>query len=567
MFAQERFEFDEQSISSSDIFYNVVAHLTLLGKKPYPLILFYTRQNPRVPLQRDNRFFRTNTQYGFKLHVQSPSFPLKIEGERQIEKGDDFNRITDEQRSYLTIHNDHIGLWRGKASLTYEFEQKDSASGYSQSPIKHIKMTTHLVKLTTEQSFGSQEQVTMNSYTSVKTRAEPSEESEFRTSPHFHWTFSDSLFWAARYEFKKNRVEERAITNHFISQRLNYQLYRSLLTDIECHGSRQQVENFGEYDLYGTRGTLSYRKQIPFGSFSLRYSGLYDIRDTHSLSSQLPVIGEPLSLHGIEPKELANTSIIPSSIQVFTPDRSMMFQEYLDYRLITVGEKISIQRIVTGNIPSGETIIVDYVFSSLGTLKTSSFESQYEAGLSLFSHLSLLARLTKTIPDVLEGVSEQPLNERQSRLYRAELRIPLDWLSVNVAAEHEKYESSEAASFRRFGYNASFQIPIHRTTTFALSGRYTSREFLHSDEILNFKAARVRLNFRPKTGIALVADLLYEENTVDEMKDDYWLSTLNARWQFRDLLLHAEGQYIRQSQQLLSKRDKLAAKIEVRRRF
>ena len=51
-------------------------------------------------------------------------------------------------------------------------------------------------------------------------------------------------------------------------------------------------------------------------------------------------------------------------------DTTSIYVEDLDYRLITIGSITSIQRLITGNISDGETVLVDTAANPPGTPTT-----------------------------------------------------------------------------------------------------------------------------------------------------------------------------------------------------
>ena len=70
-----------------------------------------------------------------------------------------------------------------------------------------------------------------------------------------------------------------------------------------------------------------------------------------------------------------------------------------------------------GDIQDGETVLVDYSFTTTGTFKFSIFNQNYEAGVNLFSYFTLFSRFRKKTQRLLSGSSTQPLKSVRSQLF------------------------------------------------------------------------------------------------------------------------------------------------------
>jgi hypothetical protein len=155
VFVQESYQVNGEKTSSPDTFFNLNARLAVLKEKDYPLVLFYDRRNPRIPLGLAERYFLTDTKYGFDFSYAP--LELQIDASRQTLDGSGFNQVTDESLNQLIVRTDHYIPGRGRASLVYQFNRQDSTSGNPQLTIRETRTTIHTLDFTTSQVFGVRE--------------------------------------------------------------------------------------------------------------------------------------------------------------------------------------------------------------------------------------------------------------------------------------------------------------------------------------------------------------------------------------------------------------------------
>ena len=80
----------EDEVDSNDIAWNFAAELEILKKKPYPLRLFYNRENPILSANFNEDFRHEFTNYGFSLGLKRPFSPIDvfIRAKRSTEQGE-----------------------------------------------------------------------------------------------------------------------------------------------------------------------------------------------------------------------------------------------------------------------------------------------------------------------------------------------------------------------------------------------------------------------------------------------------------------------------------------------
>lgn len=568
VFAQERFESDGQARASEDIFYNATGRLTLLEKKPYPLSLFYDRLTVPVSSGLAERFFLTQSKYGLNFAFLEPlaPAPLTLEAFQQTEKGEGSSQIRDETVTQVNVQmHKTFPKKSGNASLTYQFERQDSASGNRLTPIEKSRITTHAGDYTATYVFGSRRQVQVQHLFSVFTQGGFPARRDIQKFLTLNWQLTDALTGFANYNLRMNRTEDVSTISHAARVGFSHQLYESVSTDVDVHIDDSDSTGL-QTRIVGVGGGVRYQKKTFFGSLSLHYRALYDINDRRSTAAEIQVFSERHVLTGLLPEELNNDNVIPSTVRVFNATRSMTFTEGVDYRLTVVGITTRIERLVDSNIQDGEAVLVDYAHATTGTFKLSIFDQSYGVRLDFFSYLTLFARFRNTSQTLLAGISLQPLNSITSQLYGLRFYLPIqDAFVVGGDAEYENHEE-DISSFRRTSYSWFLQLPLAASTVFFANFSRVVVDNLDSPEDVNAIGVRLRLESRPWARARFSAEASFDRDTGGTLEREVRLATVLGEWRFRQLILHLEGQF-GQERQGDVERDKIRFNVEIHREF
>jgi hypothetical protein len=519
-----------------------------------------------LPHQVAEHFIQTNTRYGLDFSLRQPLSPvlLRVEAFRLHSKGSGVNRIVDE-----TIDQASIRAFRSFGSedyvqLAYQWNRQQSQSGSPYLPIQRTTTTTHAADLLSRFTFGASRQFQLTNIASFVTQPEFPSRRELRISPDLRWEHSDTLRTFYRYSLLTSRVEDVDTTNQSATVGLNHRLYQSLFTTIDLHGEDNRTTGFA-LRTYGAAASVSYRKQIPYGSLQLSYAARYDQRDRQAALAQVPVFGERQVLSGTIPVTLTNDQVITSTVVVSNAARTQTFVEGLDYRLILIGVQTRIQRLIGGNILDGETVLVDYAFQTGGTAAYTLFDQNYQASLNLFRHLNLFARFRNAPQRLVSGTPTLPLNSVRSTLYGVSVDLPLWGMVVGGEAVHEN-QSEDIAPFQRMSYDLFIQIPLPLSSTLRVAGRRVLVDNLRSTEDIDLLGSSAVLQSYPWPRLRVTAEASYEEDTGGAIPRRTLRGSAVAEWRIRQLLLRAEGQHA-QERQGDFERGRSVVKLLLRREF
>jgi len=161
-------------------------------------------------------------------------------------------------------------------------------------------------------------------------------------------------------------IQERS---YFASGTLEHEWYDSLVSQLYGYGQLQKFDQGLDITRYGIQPSLDYRKKNPWGQLLANYTFRIQKEDRQGAGRDLEVVDERSTFRDPEPITLSNTNVVIGSIQLTAEDRTTLYRPTDDYRVRQVGDRIEIERVPTGRIADGQTVLIDYVWMLGGDFK------------------------------------------------------------------------------------------------------------------------------------------------------------------------------------------------------
>jgi len=155
-------------------------------------------------------------------------------------------------------------------------------------------------------------------------------------------------------------IEERS---YYFAPTLEHQWYQSLVTQLTAYVQRQEFEPDFQIDRFGGQASFDYRKKNPLGSLQANYRARYSEEERTGGEIRNEVLDERHTFQDPEPVVLANLDADTGSIVVTAEDGLTFYTGGRDYRVQTVGDTIELERVPTGRILDGQTVLIDYTYS------------------------------------------------------------------------------------------------------------------------------------------------------------------------------------------------------------
>jgi hypothetical protein len=309
-------------------------------------------------------------------------------------------------------------------------------------------------------------------------------------------------------------------------------------------------------DVSDLRGSVNYSKALRFGNLGVSGRLRAARTDQESGSSGLQVIGEVAVLRGTTPVDLENEFVVSESVVVSNSNRTQIFVEGLDYRLVVVGSTTSIQRLIDGNINDGETVLVDYTFESTGTTEFDTLNSGITVNFGFLDTMNVYVRYDDQDTSLRSGEFTNPINDRRS----LELGIAingqfLDGWSMNGELRHRDQEE-EISPYTSDSLNIGLTRYLLGSWKISLAGAFTVVDFENSIEDVDYRSYNLGISGRAFRSVQLTYSTSYLDDRGGSLPRKQLQHRFRMQWAYRQMRFSLWALYSDYEQGTTTKTDK-----------
>lgn len=550
VFVQNRLDDLSGQLHTDDVLYNFISRINFLHKKPYPLSLYYERDNPSVYPGLVERLDQINTRYGLQFRIHQPLLPAEISinaSKERFRGGNDIQIVeeTDERtniKAFRIFNDNHRG------TLSFERSQRKSESGRRNLPIRLIDETIEKTDLDSRHTLGKTGQFKITNLISYTTQQGTFSYDVLRFVPNLSWQHSDDLTSYYRVNYLKRTQENVDTENKFMKAGFSYRLNPQINTSADLYLNDERTTGF-RTSTPSMSGQISYQQPIRHGQMRLSASVRLDRPDRKTSMDEVQIFDDVLILTGLMPVTLAKDHINTTTIVVRNASRTQVYLLDFDYRVVVIGSRTEIERMVAGNIVAGEQVLVDYSYNTGGTLAYSNFNQLYQADWTLFDHLQLRLRYRDSDQKVDSGISTFPLNSLRNTL--AGVRITDYPISAKIQVGGSivvESQQEEITPFDRRNVDSYILFRLPSSTFIRVSAAYTRTNNHASNEDVDRRNVRVILRSRPWRYTLLSAELSNDIDKGPTIKRKTRSALVRLNWRLRKLVMDGDLRYTHEQQ-------------------
>jgi hypothetical protein len=557
----------ETETDNLDLTWNFAGSFRFLEKKPYPLTLFYNRQNPLVSGGLTETYTQENNDYGFSLGLRP--LGMDIRARRTTRQGESAFQIVDDTVDIIDFKAKHRFLNGALVDFDYNLTNLNSISGSPNLPIQARSYIDQRFNLNSRWKFGNQNQYYFTQLASLYKRDDP-ERLDSRFSPTFRWTHSPRLESYYRYDFSSTALPGDADSlRHAGNALLLYKPSERLQVDLEARTEYSEEASNSLLRDIGFATIARYHQPVSVsvidGTLTLSGGFDYDRFDQQANINQIDIIDESHTLTGTTPETLAREFVNGTSIVVTNTAGTQTFLENLDYQLTVIGSQTQLRRLVAGNILDGQAVLVSYVFDPGGTFNYSILGTTFNADLALARYYNLFLRYNDRIQSLESGSPTIQLNSVRTVEFGARADVPLPWWGMSAGGETRfRYQQEDISPFDSTNTDIYLQLPLPYRSTLRLSAYRALVNNDNSPEGTNLTRFTAQLSSRPWHRLNLTASANHEIDTGGRLEIRINDARLVANWQYRKMRISAEAIYSQQIQGDIE-RDRLTAFLTIRR--
>jgi hypothetical protein len=475
-----------QSRSSSDsgTVYEFDFEARFLKRKKFPLTVFAHRRRGLNPRPFLPSLETTTTEYGVTWQYVSGKTPTMIQfrdsdtrmtprfvGGEQAEDGR-------QKSTLLRFETAYVFSERNILSLTYEHESIEETPFERDYDSDEVTLTHRL-------DFGERYQHRLDSELNyLDQRGTPYNE-RTRWREILRLKHSETLY--SRFDFEaldRTRgqrtsdiagIEERSI---YFSGLVQHELYESLSSQLTAFVQTQDFEPGLEIERFGVHARFDYRKTNRWGVLHAGYRVGIERADHHGETQAVDVLDEAHTFQDPDPITLNRQNINIGSIAIRAEDGVTLYRLGRDYRVRDLLNRVEIERIPTGWIADGETVLIDYVFNMGGTFEldtvTQNFaiRQNFDFGLRPYYRLEWQDQTISATGVV--GVVPEDIT---AHIFGVEFEKS----SLRLMAEYEDHDST-LIPFKTIRLGGSYSHRFKSGATGSIDARWTDTEHLPPDE-------------------------------------------------------------------------------------
>ncbi|MES9971002.1 MAG: hypothetical protein ABW092_13290 [Candidatus Thiodiazotropha sp.] len=561
-FQNNEFEVDTGSNETEETLYSFFGNFNLLRHKPYPVYLHYSQRNPTVSVDLADSLTVEHRDYGAIFSLEKPlvAYPMKLRINHSDSSGKSRGTLIDSEIDNLqfNLYVDPSDRFTGSLGLFQS--RKKSGSGSLELPIQNTMSEEFGLNASSSYLFGKEYAHRFDNnlyYTSVESgHLDTREDIHFTSYLELGHSKDFNTFY--RYDINSTKYSETNIktSNESLSANFLANLNEEITLSGGIDTSDEKNEGF-DRNIHGVNSSIRYTTDLSdHFAFNTTYSFSYKFNKQDSDVFQINRIGESHILDGLSAVSLQNEFVVPGSVTVSNASRSQIYIEGIDYRLTVVGVETRIERLITGNIPDGETVLVDYGFESGGSFDYSYLRQKIGFGLRYDDTYNFSLTFTKNEETLEAGRPLRPLYTREKALASVDARYRLSTSSnLSWGIELEK-ESGDFRPYMREQADINFVVALPLFSSFLdLRSIYENidNEFSEEDVDLRHHAARLFTRYGYRSTSRL--ELAIEEDTGGTIHRDTTRVTLEYLWRWRLLSFAVEGRYRHDEQGGVSRKD------------
>jgi len=453
-------------------------------KKPYPGQVFARRHRRLTPRPFQASLETTTTTYGLNWQYVHPKYPTSLQYNftnvdlNSLDPEEQDGRQRDELLRFETGYkfSEHSEL-----SLDYERRQVE------QKPFT-LDYDSDEVTLTHDHRFGDGHRQRLESELNYFDQRGTFDIRRARWREILRLEHSETLRSWYRWELLDRKqgtlagvvpIEERS---YYLSGTVEHQLYQSLTSEFFAFGQTQDFESGLEIDRWGVQASFDYRKNNRWGQLVADYRVRYQEESRTGAEQAVEIVDEARTFADPEPIVLTQTNVNLSSLTITDEARTTLYRSGDDYRVRTFPNRIEIERVPTGRIADGQTVLLDYQYT-LGSdfdldtlLQTFSVRQNFTMGLSPYYRLRWQRQ--DIVPEDAVGAVAEDIT---GHLIGAEFRRG----GFRVFSEYEDHDST-ITPLRAKRLGAEYTRRFAFGATGILKARWSEVDFREPDRLRRF---------------------------------------------------------------------------------
>ena len=302
-------------------------------------------------------------------------------------------------------------------------------------------------------------------------------------------------------------------------------------------------------DARGLSAQANVKHDTSVGQLNLSMGLGYRLDDRVSESPRVTIEEEPVTFVGTAPIPLSRDFVVAGTVIVRNATGKQTFIEGVDYLLSEIGSTTRIERIISGSILDGETVLVDYEAETGGTFEYSQVNQNLSANFKFARFHSIFFRYYNSRQNLQSGSPTLPFNSVEAFEVGLREQIPLRSSGVQISGEARyRRQDEDINPFDQASILLSIQAPLSSKVRMTASvSRHLVDNFL-SDEDSDLTTLNANITWQAWRNLTIRADGIYDKDTGGTVLRSNTQWKVAAQWRYRKISLNLDSRYRRQQQ-------------------
>jgi hypothetical protein len=358
----------------------------------------------------------------------------------------------------------------------------------------------------------------------------------------YDWEHTDTLSSSYHFDYQLQSLDSQTSNHYGFRGSILHDLYGSLATHLSAFGAYQDA-SFGESAQYGVRLEENYRKRLgSWGRLRIGVAPFTEVQQNRPTRTTGFVLGESAVFPVGEPfVQLLRQDVDTASIVVrhaACGGAGNICDPTFDYRVSSSGDGFTqIERLVTGDIPSDEEVLIDYEYLQAGNSDLLLYGSRTDAELSYRDWGSVFVEAAFNREDGIRGTRDPRRGASPDR-QAIGLRMRRDWISAVAVVDREDGDFRSS-----IGNYQTVSLRMRRPTWWngSLVASHRGRDWSDPSEAMNGWRLSANVNARLWGGALLEVLAEYEReewrggNYAEARNFDGVSVSSSLQWRFREI--------------------------------
>lgn len=530
---------------SSATQYNLTLRGLVLKDKPVRGSFFFDHLNPTQSVAPGQVIVQENQRYGGDLSMLSPATPMPLNASytHTESRGRGAERIVNDDTDQVSVRASRSYGSFGSTQIQYQSMRQSSLSGSASVPLFASRNQSEGWVVDSRLQWGGKAPIDLTQLFSMNRRSYEAgalrlpDQNDMRLMLDLRYRPEEQLQEYVTADGFQNRQGDVHSNQQSMGAGFNYRPVAGL----EVTGATRAEEIDSESlrsRLINVSGSANYQTEFEGGLLNAGYSMSVDQRDQQAKSATTPVLGETITLSGIQYSNLGHANVVAGSVVVSNINRTQIYVENVDYVITVVGNTTRIQRMVAGLILDGEQVLVDYRYDTGGTYAYRQTDQTATIGWTYGRYFNAYIRRQDSQPQLTSGNPTIPFNEIHDTLWAVRGEVPLwSWGWIMGGSYERENRDETVAPFVRTSTEAYLQNddPLPGFGSLRLGTRRVRVNYANALQNINLTAYDFRYGMRPAFGWDLSLTGAYEQDDGGLLPRSRLDGGINLQWRARKL--------------------------------